>query len=76
MKVIHGITMPVITLKLSAAEFARLNHEAEQRGQTKSAYIRSLLSDRIQTTDDLLRAWEAGEIPLMRSKSRKRRAAA
>ena len=67
--------MPVITLKLSAAESARLNREAELRGQTKSASLRSLLAERIQTTDDLLRAWEQGELPLMRSKPRKRRAA-
>ena len=60
--------MPVITLKLSVAESARLNREAKLRGQTKSAYMRSLLADRIQTTDDLLQAWEHGEVPLIRSK--------
>jgi len=70
--VILGITMPTITLKISTDESDRLNRAAEQRGQTKSAYIRSLLADRIETTDDLLRAWEEGQIPALRPKSRRR----
>jgi predicted DNA-binding protein len=55
--------MPTLTLKISSVEARRLNHDAKLRGQTKSAYVRSLLADRIQTTDDLLRAWEHGEVP-------------
>ena len=35
-----------------------------------SAYIRSLLVDRVETTDDLLRAWEEGQIPALRAKPR------
>lgn len=68
--------MPTLTLKISSLESRRLNHDARLRGQTKSAYVRSLLADRIQTTDDLVRAWEQGEVPALHSKPRRRHAAA
>ena len=74
--VILGITMPVFTIKLSPEEGRRLSRDARLRGQTKSAYVRTLLADRIQTTDDLLRAWEKGDIPPVRKRSSRRHAAA
>jgi predicted DNA-binding protein len=68
--------MPVFTIKLSPEEGRRLNRGARLRGQTKSAYVRSLLADRIQTTDDLLHAWEKGDIPQARKRFSRRHAAA
>jgi len=68
--------MPTLTLKISPVEARRLNLDARLRGQTKSAYVRSLLAERIQTTDDLLRAWEQSEVPALHSKPRRRHAAA
>jgi hypothetical protein len=63
--------MPTLTLKISPEEASKLSRAAFQRGQSKSAYVRSLLADRIETTDDLLRAWEEGQIPTLRAKARR-----
>jgi predicted DNA-binding protein len=68
--------MPFITLKLSSTDARRLDFEARSTGQSKSAVIRMLLSERIRTTDDLLRAWERGEVPRLRAGKTRRRAAA
>jgi predicted DNA-binding protein len=68
--------MPVISVKMSPTEARRLAFEAKVTGKSKSAVIRMLLSERIQTTDDLLRAWERGEVPRLRTRRSRRRAAA
>ena len=67
--------MAVLTLKLSPDEAQKLSRSAAANKQTKSAYIRSLIASRIETTDDLLQAWERGEVPKLR-RPRRRRAAA
>jgi hypothetical protein len=63
--------MSMLTVKISPEEASKLSRAALQRGQTKSAYARSLLADRIETTDDLLRTWEEGQIPTLRAKARR-----
>lgn len=69
--------MATISLKLSPSEVQKLNRSARAHRQTKSAYIRSLITGRIETTDDLLRAWESGRLdPLIPRPRRRRRAAA
>jgi hypothetical protein len=70
--------MAILSLKISAAEDRRLSRSARAAGKTKSAYARSLLIERIVTTDDLLRALETGALDGLapRSPRRRRRAAA
>lgn len=67
--------MAILTLKLSPAEAKKLSRSAAANKLTKSAYIRNLITSRIETTDDLLLAWERGEVPKPR-RPRRRRAAA
>lgn len=67
--------MAILTLKLSPTEAQKLSRSAAASKQTKSAYIRRLIAGRIETTDDLLLAWERGEVPKLR-RSRRRRTAA
>lgn len=70
--------MAILSLKISDTEDRRLSRSARAAGKTKSAYVRSLIKERIETTDDLLRAWEAGALDGLapRSPRRRRRAAA
>lgn len=69
--------MPTVTLKLSVTEAARLKRLSRQNHKTKSAYLRSLLAERLETTDDWLRAAETGTLrPLYPVRRRRRRAAA
>lgn len=67
--------MVTLTVKLSPAEAQKLSRSAAANKQTRSAYLRNLIANRIETTDDLLLAWERGEVPKLR-RSRRRRAAA
>lgn len=67
--------MATISLKLSPAEVRKLNRSARARRQTKSAYIRSLITGRIDTTDDWLRAADAGLLDPLIPRRRRRRAA-
>jgi|JI10StandDraft_1071094.scaffolds.fasta_scaffold729935_2 predicted DNA-binding protein len=67
--------MATISLKLSEEQTRKLNRSARAVGQSKSAYIRSLLDGRIETAGDLLGAWERGEVPGPR-RPRRRRAVA
>ena len=67
------IRMATISLKLSPGEARQLNRSARARRQTKSAYIRSLITGRIDTTDDLLRAADSGRLDALIP--RRRRAA-
>jgi predicted DNA-binding protein len=50
--------MAVLTLKLPDDDARRLAREARLQGQTKSAYVRGLIAERLRTTDDLLRLAE------------------
>lgn len=71
------IRMATISLKLSPSEVRKLNRSARANRQTKSAYIRSLITGRIDTTDDWLRAWESGRLdPLSLRRRSRRRASA
>lgn len=70
----HISLMTTLSLKLSDAEARRLRRSARAAGKTRSAYLRSLLKERIETTDDLLRTWETGEVAALRP--RRRRASA
>lgn len=70
--------MAILSLKISDAEARRLGRSARAAGQSKSAYVRSLITRRIETTDDLLSAWENGALDGLapRRQRRRRRAAA
>jgi predicted DNA-binding protein len=50
--------MAMLTLKLPESDAQRLERQARLEGMTKSAYVRSLIRERITTTDDLLALFE------------------
>lgn len=65
--------MPTISLKVSAAEARDLARRARAARQTKSAYVHSLISGRLETTDDWLQAMESGRLnPLIPRRQRRR----
>ena len=68
--------MPTITVKVSVEEARALTRRATRAGQSKSAYVRSLIGGRIETAGDMLDALEAGRYDALIPRRRRRRRAA